>query len=72
MVTGGFTRRGSGSSRLVVPADVYGVGSGSSRPVTHQQRFTADVVRVKIEGKWYDLAKTGRKACENLMLERVR
>jgi hypothetical protein len=28
-------------------------------------------VRVKIEGRWYDLAKVGRKACDNLMLERV-
>jgi hypothetical protein len=29
------------------------------------------VVRVRIEGRWYDLAKTGRKAADNLMLERV-
>jgi hypothetical protein len=30
------------------------------------------VVRVRIQGRWYDLAKVGRKACDNLMLERVR
>jgi hypothetical protein len=28
-------------------------------------------VRVRINGRWYDLAKTGRRACDNLMLERV-
>ena len=28
--------------------------------------FTADVVRVRIEGRWYDLAKVGRRACDNL------
>jgi nicotinate phosphoribosyltransferase len=34
--------------------------------------FTADVVRVRIDGRWYDLAKTGRRAGENPLLERVR
>jgi nicotinate phosphoribosyltransferase len=34
--------------------------------------FTADVVRVRILGRWYDLAKTGRRACDNPQLERIR
>jgi hypothetical protein len=29
------------------------------------------VVRVKLDGRWLDLAKVGRKACDNLLLERV-
>jgi len=33
--------------------------------------FTADVVRVKINGSWVDMAKVGRKACENPEMERV-
>jgi nicotinate phosphoribosyltransferase len=59
---------------LGVPADIYGVGSWllSSCDVHGTNNdYTADVVRVKIEGRWYDLAKAGRKAADNLMLERV-
>jgi nicotinate phosphoribosyltransferase len=74
-VTGGFTaakiRQFEG---LDVPADIYGVGSwllSSCDEHGTANDFTADVVRVKIEGRWYDLAKTGRRACDNLMLERV-
>jgi nicotinate phosphoribosyltransferase len=76
VVTGGFTpTRIRQFEELVVPADVYGVGSwllSSCDVCGTNSDFTADVVRVRIEGKWYDLAKTGRKACDNLMLERVR
>jgi nicotinate phosphoribosyltransferase len=59
---------------LGVPADIYGVGSWllSSCDVHGTNNdYTADVVRVKIQGRWYDLAKAGRKAADNLMLERV-
>ena len=48
-----------------MPADIYGVGSWllSSCDVRGTNNdFTADVVRVRIDGRWYDLAKTGRKA----------
>ena len=76
VVTGGFTpTRIRQFEDLVVPADVYGVGSwllSSCDVCGTNNDFTADVVRVRIEGSWYDLAKTGRKACDNLMLERVR
>ena len=74
-VTGGFTpERIRQFEALQVPADLYGVGSwllNSCETCGTSTDFTADVVRVKIDGKWYDLAKTGRKACDNLLLERV-
>ncbi len=74
-VTGGFTpARIKQFEDLKVPADIYGVGSwllSSCGVCGTSNDFTADVVRVKIDGKWHDLAKTGRRACDNLMLERV-
>jgi nicotinate phosphoribosyltransferase len=74
-VTGGFNpSRIQQFEDLKVPADIYGVGSwllSSCDVCGTQNDFTADVVRVKIEGRWYDLAKVGRKACDNLMLARV-
>jgi len=33
--------------------------------------FTADIVRVKINGAWRDMAKTGRRAIDNPDLEHV-
>jgi nicotinate phosphoribosyltransferase len=74
-VTGGFTpAKIRHFEDLGVPADIYGVGSwllSSCDVCDTNNDFTADVVRVRIDGTWYDLAKTGRKACDNLMLERV-
>jgi nicotinate phosphoribosyltransferase len=74
-VTGGFTpAKIKQFEDLKVPADIYGVGSwllSSCEVCGTNNDFTADVVRVKIEGRWYDLAKTGRQAADNLMLERV-
>jgi nicotinate phosphoribosyltransferase len=75
-VTGGFTpEKIRQFEDLGVPADVYGVGSwllSSCDVCGTNNDFTADVVRVRIEGRWYDLAKVGRRACDNLLLERVR
>jgi nicotinate phosphoribosyltransferase len=55
-----------------VPVDNYAVGSSlfenHGSTVTD---YTADVVRVKVQGEWLDLAKVGRKPCENPALERV-
>lgn len=73
VVSGGFNpekiRR---FEKLSVPVDVYGVGSylfnNNGTTVTD---FTADVVRVKVHGKWIDMAKVGRKVGENANLERV-
>ncbi len=74
-VTGGFTPAKIGQFEdLNVPADIYGVGSwllSACDTCGTNNDFTADVVRVRIDGRWYDLAKAGRKACDNLMLERV-
>jgi nicotinate phosphoribosyltransferase len=74
-VTGGFTpARIKQFEDLAVPADIYGVGSwllSSCDMDGTNNDYTADVVRVRIDGRWHDLAKRGRKACDNLMLERV-
>ena len=57
---------------LQVPVDIYAVGSSlfdnHSSSVTD---FTADVVRIKVDGNWVDMAKVGRRPCENPDLERV-
>jgi nicotinate phosphoribosyltransferase len=74
-VTGGFTpARIRQFEDLGVPADIYGVGSwllSSCDVCGTNNDFTADVVRVKILGEWYDLAKTGRRACDNRQLVRI-
>jgi nicotinate phosphoribosyltransferase len=70
IVTGGFTvDRIERFETLGVPADMYGVGSSYFSGETND--FTADVVRVKIDGVWHDLAKVGRGARANPALERV-
>jgi nicotinate phosphoribosyltransferase len=76
VVTGGFNphkiRR---FEELGVPADIYGVGSAlfsNSDEEGTNNDFTADVVRVKIDGVWRDLVKTGRRACDNPDLHPVR
>ncbi len=75
-VTGGFTpAKIRQFEDLKVPADLYGVGSwllSSCDVCGTNNDFTADIVRVKIEGRWYDMAKTGRQPCDNPLLERVR
>ncbi len=74
-VTGGFTpERIRAFESLGVPADIYGVGSAlfsNSTESGTNNDFTADIVRVKIEGQWYPLAKVGRQASDNPALEPV-
>ena len=73
VVSGGFNpekiRR---FEKLGVPVDIYAVGSSlfdnHAQTVTD---YTADVVRVKIDGKWINMAKVGRKPCDNPDLKRV-
>jgi nicotinate phosphoribosyltransferase len=73
VVSGGFNpekiRR---FEKLRVPVDIYAVGSAQfdNHGLTVTD-FTADVVRVKIHGQWVDMAKIGRRACDNPDLERV-
>ncbi len=73
VVSGGFNpekiRR---FERLAVPVDIYAVGSSlfdnHGSTVTD---FTADVVRVKVQGAWVDMAKVGRRPLDNPNLEQV-
>jgi nicotinate phosphoribosyltransferase len=58
--------------QLGVPVDIYAVGSNLMvNDATTNTDFTADVVRVKVNGEWIDMAKVGRRACDNPDLERV-
>jgi nicotinate phosphoribosyltransferase len=74
VVSGGFNpEKIKRFEKLAVPVDIYAVGSSlfdnHDDTVTD---FTADVVRVKINGEWQDMAKVGRRPCENSEMERVR
>lgn len=75
VVTGGFTpEKIRQFEALAVPADIYGVGSSLLNNCDDNNTnndYTADIVRVKIEGTWYDLAKLGRRACDNPALAAV-
>jgi nicotinate phosphoribosyltransferase len=67
VVTGGFTaEKIDRFEQRGVPADIYGVGSSL---LTNDKRtnsdFTTDVVRVKLRGQWYIMAKVGRQPCPN-------
>ncbi|HMA36168.1 MAG TPA: nicotinate phosphoribosyltransferase, partial [Chloroflexia bacterium] len=69
VVTGGFTpEKIRKFEALDVPVDAYGVGSALLENCAHtgtSNDFTADVVRVRVDGTWYDMAKIGRRPCEN-------
>jgi nicotinate phosphoribosyltransferase len=75
VVTGGFSpRKIRRFEELGVPADIYGVGSSlfsNSDEEGTNNDFTADIVRVKIDGAWRDLVKVGRRACDNPDLQRI-
>lgn len=73
VVSGGFNpKKIRRFESLQVPVDIYGVGSSlfdyHGETVTD---FTADVVRVKVHGKWVDMAKVGRAPSDNPELERI-
>ncbi len=74
-VSGGFTpEKIRLFERLGVPADYYGVGSSlmSNDSVRGTNTdFTADVVRVKIDGQWVEMAKEGRRPCDNPDLQPI-
>lgn len=73
VVSGGFNpEKITRFEKLSVPADIYAVGSYlfDNHGVTVTD-YTADVVRVKINGIWVDMAKVGRKHLDNPDLERV-
>lgn len=75
VVSGGFNpKKINWFEELGVPVDIYGIGSSlmsNDDAMGTNTDFTADVVRVKINGNWVNLAKTGRYATDNLDLEIV-
>lgn len=75
VATGGFgPKKIRRFEELGVPVDVYGVGSSlfsNSDEEGTNNDFTADVVRIKIDGKWHDLSKVGRRPCDNPDLVRI-
>jgi len=75
VVTGGFNpQKIDRFEKLGVPVDIYGVGSSlfnNSESAGTQTDFTADVVRVKANQRWIDVAKVGRRACDNPDLQPV-
>ncbi|NJN94767.1 MAG: nicotinate phosphoribosyltransferase [Anaerolineales bacterium] len=68
-VSGGFRpEKIKWFEELGVPVDIYGVGSSlmsNDEALGTNTDFTADVVRVKLNGAWADMAKVGRTATEN-------
>lgn len=70
VVTGGFNpAKIARFEKLQVPVDIYGVGSSLLlNDKETNTDFTADVVRVSINGQWHDMAKIGRRANENSQL----
>lgn len=73
VVSGGFkAEKIRRFEKLDVPVDIYAVGSSlfsnDGQTVTD---YTADVVRVKVNGEWVDMAKVGRRPLDNPELERV-
>jgi len=57
-----------------VPVDIYGVGSwllSSCKRCGTNNDFTADVVRVKVNGEWVPMVKVGRAPCDNPLLKPV-
>jgi nicotinate phosphoribosyltransferase len=73
VVSGGFNpERIRKFEKLGVPVDIYAVGSSlfdNHGPTVND--YTADVVRIKMNGTWVDMAKVGRQPCDNPDLERV-
>jgi nicotinate phosphoribosyltransferase len=76
VVSGGFTpRKIELFEQVGTPVDIYAVGSAlfsNSDEAGTVNDYTADIVRVKVLGEWYDLAKIGRRSCENPALELVK
>ena len=73
VVSGGFNvEKITRFEKQKVPVDIYAVGSAffDNHGVTVMD-FTADIVKVKIDGDWVHMAKVGRQADENPDLERV-
>ncbi len=73
IATGGFNpEKITRFEKLKVPADIYGVGSALLlNDKETNTDFTADVVRIKVDGQWLDMAKVGRAPAPNPDLQPV-
>ena len=73
VVTGGFNRdRIAQFEAAGAPVNTYGVGSSLFRNDKETNTdFTMDVVRVKVDGEWREMAKIGRRANTNPDLKPV-
>jgi nicotinate phosphoribosyltransferase len=75
VVSGGFNPdKITRFEELGVPVDIYGVGSSlmsNDDQLGTNTDFTADVVRVKVNGGWVNLSKKGRYPTDNPDLEAV-
>lgn len=73
IVSGGFNRdKVETFERARTPVDAYGVGSSLLNNARDTNTdFTMDVVRIRIAGHWVDIAKVGRRPCDNPDLRRV-
>jgi nicotinate phosphoribosyltransferase len=74
-VSGGFTREKiERFEQNGMPVAAYGVGSSlfsNESSLGTNTDFTMDLVRVRIDGEWVDIAKTGRQPCDNEDLQPV-
>lgn len=74
IVTGGFNaNKIKQFEELGVPVDVYGVGSSllENSEETNND-YTADIVRVQVDGIWHEMHKVGRGPCLNPNLLRIK
>ncbi len=73
VVSGGFSpSKIRWFETLNVPADIYGIGTSIlTNDSTTDTDFSAEIVRVKVLGTWYDIAKVGRRPGDNPDLEPV-
>ncbi len=73
VVTGGFNReRIERFEREGVPVDSYGVGSSlMTNDKTTNTDYTMDIVRMLVNGQWVEVAKEGRRPCDNPLLKPV-
>ncbi|MBI2252003.1 MAG: quinolinate phosphoribosyl transferase [Armatimonadetes bacterium] len=70
VVSGGFNaKKIEEFEKLKIPVDVYAVGSSLFEG---SYDFTADIVRIKVKGKWKNCAKVGRNYNPNKRLSLVK
>lgn len=73
VVTGGFNAdKIKTFEDLKVPVDIYGVGSSLLENSSETNNdYTADIVRVKIDGHWIEMHKAGRQSGFNPNLKTI-